>query len=75
MMSKWNKVCHTVGMILWLAGAASLLLAWVAGYKKGLVWGLEPLAWYWNALVLGVLGMGARSCKEDGCCMLMEKEM
>ena len=44
-------------------------------YKKGLVWGLEPLAWYWNALVLGVLGMGARSCKEDGCCMLMEKEM
>ena len=54
--------------VLWVASLAALVLAWVAVWQRGLVWGLEPLAWYWNALVLGVLGLGARGCKEDGCC-------
>ena len=29
-------------------------------YLNPLVFGLEPLAWYWNALVLGVLSMAVR---------------
>lgn len=67
-MSKWNRWCHLASMVLWVVSAASLVLAWVAVWQKGLVWGLEPLAWYWNALVLSVLGLGAKSCKETGCC-------
>ena len=37
-----------------------------------LVFGLEPLAWYWNALVLGVLALGKKGrggCHGCGSCM------
>ncbi len=36
--------------------------------KDALVFGLEPLAWYWNALVLGVLAIGKKvSSSSCGC--------
>lgn len=54
---------------LWAAGAASLVLAWVAVYRQGLVLGLEPLAWYWNALILATLSTPVKmDCKDcSGC--------
>ena len=64
----WNKTCHLAGVVLWALAALALVLAWVAVARRGLVFGLEPLAWYWNALVLGVLSMGTKACKENGCC-------
>ncbi len=33
-----------------------------------LIFGLEPLGWYWNALVLGVLAAGLKAGKKGGCC-------
>ena len=62
---------------LWLAAVASLVMAWVAVYQRGLVFGLEPLAWYWNALVLGVLSMGKKGYSHGSCgtCMSEKKEM
>ena len=59
----WVKM--VLGKVLWVASALSLLLAWVAVYRRGLVFNLEPLAWYWNALILGVLAVGA---KVEGSC-------
>lgn len=56
-----------IGKILWIAGFACLILAWIAVYKKNLVLGLEPLAWYWNALVLGVLAVGMKCDCPSSC--------
>ena len=79
MHSKWHWACcwkPMVGMVLWGAGMLSLVMAWAAVYNRGLVLGLEPLAWYWNALVLGVLANGCKgghgSC---GTCETEEKAM
>lgn len=44
-----------VGWSLWGLAALAVVLALVAVFMRDLVFGLEPLAWYWNALVLGVL--------------------
>ncbi|OGY63369.1 MAG: hypothetical protein A3I89_01775 [Candidatus Harrisonbacteria bacterium RIFCSPLOWO2_02_FULL_41_11] len=68
--SKFHWYCcwrPTVKLVFWFAAVASLAMAWYAVYKKGLVFGLEPLAWYWNALVLGVLSMGKMG-KSHGYC-------
>ncbi len=84
MHSKFHWACcwrPVAGMVLWGAGMLSLVMAWVAVYRRGLVFNLEPLAWYWNALVLGVLGAGAKhglggdcgSC--DTCEVSEEKAM
>ena len=77
--SKWHLACcwrPMLGMLLWLAGAASLAMAWVAVYRRGLVFGLEPLAWYWNALVLGVLALGKKMHGHNcAACMPEKKEM
>jgi len=74
---KWHWHCcwrPLLGHVLWLAAAASLALAWVAVWRRGLVWGLEPLAWYWNALVLGMLALGKKShCGNCGMCTPEEK--
>lgn len=74
----WSCCWHPMlGLILWIAASASLLMAWVAVYRRGLVWGLEPLAWYWNALVLGVLALGKKGGGHGSCgsCMPEEKQM
>jgi hypothetical protein len=60
MNSKWHKACSWLASLLWAAAGASLLLAWWAVYSRGLVLGLEPLAWYWNALVMGVSARGMK---------------
>ena len=54
---------------LWAAGALSLVMAWTGVYLKNLVLGLEPLAWYWNALVLAALSIPVKmDCKDCGTC-------
>jgi len=80
MKGKWHKYCWWFGGLLWTLAALSVLLAWWAVYRRGLVLGLEPLAWYWNALVLGVLALGCKSdcgscgsCGACGTCMPEEK--
>lgn len=59
-----------LGIILWVLSAVSVILAWVAIWKQALVLGYEPIAWYWNALVLGVLAIPMKShggwCKSHG---------
>ncbi len=64
------KLFHWVSGALWLLSVVALVLAWVAVNRRGLIFGLEPLAWYWNALVFGVLSLGAHQCV-GGKCMPM----
>jgi len=55
--------------ILWLLSLVSFVLALVGAYGRQVVLGLEPLAWFWNALVLGVLAMPIKmDCSDCGVC-------
>ena len=68
-----NLLSHSLKCLLWKVlwglGALSLVLAWVAVYQRGLVFGLEPLAWYWNALILAALSTPVKmDCKDCGTC-------
>ncbi|MDE2001171.1 MAG: hypothetical protein KGI60_01225 [Patescibacteria group bacterium] len=79
MHSKWHWACcwmPVLKKVLWAAAALSLVLAWVSVYRQNLVFGLEPLAWYWNALVMGVLAMGGwgKHCHGGSCEMSEEKK-
>jgi hypothetical protein len=80
MHGKWHWVCcwkPVLSVVLWLGGVASLVLAWVGLARQSLVLGLEPLAWYYNALIMGVLAMAGKQgmhCGGCGTCMPEEKE-
>ena len=68
-----NLLSHSVKCllwkVLWLAAAVSLALSWYAIWTRGVVLGLDPLAWYWNALVLAVLAIPVKlDCKDCGTC-------
>ncbi len=55
--------------VLWVSGAVSLVLAWVSIYNQALVIGLDPAAWYWNALVLVALSIPVKmDCTNCGVC-------
>ena len=71
MSNKWVRWCGMLGNVLWTVAALCLVMAWVAVWRRGLVLGLEPLAWYWNALVLGVLAGGCKG--HHGTCLPEEK--
>jgi hypothetical protein len=64
------KYLGLVRMILWFLGALSLIIAWIAIARRGLIFGLEPLAWYWNALILGILSAGIKTKKEESSQMM-----
>lgn len=71
--SKWHWGCCW-RMALWTLAALALVVAWVSVYKKAPVFNLEPLAWYWNALVLGVLANGCKGgCSSCETCEVNEK--
>ncbi len=71
--TKWHVGC-CLRSALWALAALTLVFAWVAVYKRGLVFGMDPLVWYWNALVLGVLANGAKGgCGSCGTCDSGEK--
>lgn len=56
---------------LWLAGAAAFVLGWASIYMKGLVLGLDPLGWYWNALILAALSFPVKmDCNDCGTCQV-----
>ncbi|MEK9170072.1 MAG: hypothetical protein AAB674_00285 [Patescibacteria group bacterium] len=57
-----------LGTGLWCLAVLALVLAWVAVFKRDLVFGLEPLAWYWNALVVGVLALPLKDNCASGSC-------
>jgi len=60
----------TLWKALWGLGALSLVAAWVAVGTKANVLGLEPLAWYWNALVLTALSIPVKlDCHSCTVCM------
>lgn len=60
---------------LWGLGALSLILAWVSVGIRGTVLGLDPLAWYWNALVLVVLSIPIKlDCHSCEVCMPTAKQ-
>ena len=52
------------GMGLWSLAVVAFVLGWVSLIIQKLVLSLDPVAWYWNALVLGVLAM-PWACKGD----------
>ena len=55
--------------VLWLAAALSLAMAWAAVWQRNLVFGVEPLAWYWNALILAALSTPVKlDCSDCGGC-------
>ena len=65
---------HSLKCLLWKAlwglGAVSLVLAWLSIYQQALVFGLDPAAWYWNALGLVVLSIPIKlDCSNCGACM------
>ncbi|MDP3999535.1 MAG: hypothetical protein Q8P76_03005 [bacterium] len=62
-----SKLLHWVAVVFWALSIVALVLAWVAVYRRGLVIGLEPLAWYWNSLIFGVLSLGSHQCTEGKC--------
>ncbi len=66
-----------LGVVLWSLGMLALVLAWVSIWRQSLVFGLEPLAWFWNALVLGVLALGCKGghgCHQCRSCEAPSKE-
>ncbi len=54
---------------LWLAGVVAFVLGWVSIYKQAPMLGLDPLGWYWNALILVALSIPVKmDCKDCGTC-------
>ena len=67
-MSSLYKPMMILQKVLWVAALLCLIFAWVAIGIKNLVFYLEPLAWFWNALILGVLSLGSKDCAGCGGC-------
>lgn len=56
--------------ILWVLGAASLVLGVWGAYQGVFVLGFDPLVWYWNALILVALSIPVKlDCHDCGVCM------
>ncbi len=56
--------------ILWVLGGASFLLGLYGAYRGDFVLALDPLVWYWNALVLVVLAIPIKlDCHDCGACV------
>ncbi len=66
-MEKKHMKC-LVWKVLWLLGAISLVLAWMAG-PNGAALTLPAPMWFWSALVLGVLAISIKlDCHACGMC-------
>lgn len=48
------------GKALWILGFLSLLGGLIALWRGGEFWSVSYVTWYWNALVGGVLAIGAK---------------
>ncbi|NCN53066.1 hypothetical protein GW950_01215 [Candidatus Wolfebacteria bacterium] len=68
-----NKNWHMwVGKALWSLAALAFVLGWVSLLRQQLVFSLDPVAWYWNALVLGVLAVPSKN--SANCCKMEEPQ-
>ncbi|MBI4120608.1 MAG: hypothetical protein HY454_04050 [Parcubacteria group bacterium] len=56
-----------LGKILWVLGLLSLLGGLTALARGGEFYGVSYATWYWNALVGGVLALGAKVSKWHYC--------
>lgn len=79
---KWHWMCcwmPMLSMVLWAVAMASFVLGLVAITRPAGILQISTLGWYWNALILGVLSLGAKGCWHshsscDTCEMPEEKE-
>ncbi|MDP3769692.1 MAG: hypothetical protein Q8R40_02005 [bacterium] len=54
---------------LWALGLITLILAWVSNYTQAALLGYGALAWFWTALVLGVLAIPIKlDCHDCSTC-------
>ena len=54
---------------MWIMSVAFLISAWYSLLSKVALAGLDPLAWFWSALVLGVLCVPVKlDCHSCGTC-------
>ena len=55
---------------LWVLGVVSFGLGIYGAYKGSFVLNLDPLVWYWNALILVALSIPVKlDCHDCGTCM------
>lgn len=67
--SNWHwlhKLAEVAAKVFWIFAILSLLLAW-STVSGGTVFGLALPHWYWNALVFGVLALGAKKAFSCDC--------
>lgn len=54
---------------LWLLSVVAAVLAWVGLISRSVILGIEPLAWFWTALVLAVWAIPIKlNCADCGVC-------
>jgi len=55
--------------ILWGLSALCVLFAWYTNFTQATILNMGALAWFWNALVLGVLAIPIKlDCANCGTC-------
>lgn len=52
------------GKVLWILSLLALVGGLIALWKGGQFWNVSYTTWYWNALVGGVLAIGAEISKQ-----------
>ncbi|MDP3778937.1 MAG: hypothetical protein Q8R30_02740 [bacterium] len=68
MMDRKHFKC-TFWKILWGLGALCVLFAWYTNFTQATIANMGALAWFWNALVLGVLAIPIKlDCHNCGVC-------
>jgi len=62
------------GKILWILSFLALVGGLLALWRGGEFYGIAVMTWYWNALVGGVLALGAKSAGHHWqMCQMMQK--
>ena len=62
--------------ILWALGFITFVLAWIANYNQGAIFGFGALAWFWTSLVLAVHAIPIKlDCHNCDVCQVAPKQM
>lgn len=56
-----------LGKGLWVLAFLALIGGLIALWQGGELWSVSYATWYWNALVGGVLSLGAKASKHHWC--------
>lgn len=56
-----------LGKVLWWAAFLALIGGLAALWSGGEFYGVTVMTWYWNALVGGVLALGAKASRHHYC--------